>query len=547
MPGPTSRWNYADVWEAIADVRPDDVAQIQGRRRDTWTEWNRRADGVAAFFLQSGLGHQAKVAQYLYNCPEYLESIFAAWKVALVPVNTNYRYGDDELVYLWDNGDVEAVVFHGCFTERLERIRPRLADVHVWLWVDDGSGPCPSWAIPYEQAAGAGVVGGHTHGPLGRSPDDLFLLYTGGTTGLPKGVMWRQDDLFVVFNRTARLRYPETGDIADVRAQVGGLEKRPVTFVPCPPLMHGSGTFTSFTALSSAGCVVLLDSRSFAATELLDTIERERVTEVAIVGDAFAKPILTELDANPGRWDLSSLWLMISSGVMWAAETKEGLVHHVPKLLCVDTLGSSESVGMASSRSSGKETIGTAGFVLSPDARVISDDGRDIVAGSGEMGRIALRGRMSLGYYKDADKTARTYHVIDGERWSIPGDYATVQADGSVKLLGRGSVCINTGGEKVFPEEVEEVVKLHPGVADAVVVGLPDQRFGEMVVAIVEPLDADAPSAPDVIAHVKSRLAHYKAPREVVVVGTIGRAASGKVDYRRLKADAAAALGISLS
>jgi acyl-CoA synthetase (AMP-forming)/AMP-acid ligase II len=547
VPGPVSSWNYADVWEAIADVRPDDLAQVQGTRRYTWAEWNRRADGVATTLLQLGLGQQAKVAQYLYNSPEYLESIFAAWKAALVPVNTNYRYGDDEVAYLWDNGDVEAVVFHGAFVDRIERVRPRLPAVRGWLWVDDGTGACPSWAVPYEEAAAGGATGGRTAGPWGRSPDDLFLLYTGGTTGMPKGVMWRQDDLFVLFNRTARLRYPETGDLSDVRTQVAALERRPVTLIPCPPLMHGSGTFTSFTALASAGCIVLLESRSFSAVELLDTIERERATEIAIVGDAFAKPILRELDANPRRWDLSSLWLMISSGVMWAAETKEGLVRHVPKLLCVDTLGSSESVGMASSRSSQKETAGTAGFVLSPDARVVSDDGVDVVAGSGEIGRVALRGRMSLGYYKDDEKTARAFHIIDGQRWSIPGDYATVEADGSVKLLGRGSVCINTGGEKVFPEEVEEVVKLHPAVADAVVVGLPDERFGEMVVAVVEPVGVTAPDPAELIAHVKARLAHYKAPRRVVVVASIGRAASGKVEYQRLKAAAADALGISLA
>ena len=546
-----SAWNYADVWETIAEVRPDEVAQVQGARRSTWADFDRRADGVAAALLDAGLGYQAKVAQYLYNCPEYLESIFGAWKAGMVPVNTNYRYGDDELVYLWDNADAEAVVFHGTFAERISGLRKRLTAVRSWLWVDDGTDACPSWATPYGDAVAAATAGQRTVGPWGRGPDDLFLLYTGGTTGMPKGVMWRQDDLFVVFNRSGRVRYPEDGGLDDVRRQVSALGQSPVKLVPCPPLMHGSGTFTAFSALSSAGCVVLLEGRSFSATELLDTIEREQITEIAIVGDAFAKPILRELDAAPERWDLSSLWLIVSSGVMWAAETKEGLLRHVPGVLCVDTLGSSESVGMASSQSSRKGTVGTAGFRLSPDARVLDDDGRDVVPGSGDRGLVALRGRMSLGYYKDPDKTDRTFMVIDGERWSIPGDYASVDADGTVKLLGRGSVCINTGGEKVFPEEVEEVLKLHPSVADAVVVGLPDERFGEAVIAVVEPVASgetlDDAARAAIVAHVKERLAHYKAPRQLVTVTTIGRAASGKVDYRRLRADAAAQLGITLA
>lgn len=538
-----SDWNFADVWEVIAEARPAWPAQVQGDRCYSWAEFDRRADGVAAGLIDAGLGHQAKVAQYLYNAPEYLESVFGAWKAGMVPVNTNYRYGDEELAYLWDNADVEAVVFHGCFAERVERLRPRLPAIRLWLWVDDATCPCPQWAMPYTDIAEASGPGQRTRGRWGRSGDDLFLLYTGGTTGLPKGVMWRQDDLFAIFNRTGRVRYPEDGDLDTVRVQLLTLDRTPVRLIPCPPLMHGSGTFTAFSALSSAGCIVVLEGRRFSAIEVLDTVERERVTELTIVGDAFARPLLAALDAEPERWDLSSLWLIVSSGAMWSAESKAGLVKHIPRLLCVDTLGSSEAVGVASSRSSGSRAVATGDFVLGPDARVVDESGRDVPAGSGQVGMIAVRGRMPIGYYKDPEKTARTFVTIDGHRWSVPGDFATVEADGSVRLLGRGSVCVNTGGEKVFPEEVEEVLKLHPSVRDAAIVGVPDERFGEAVVAVVEPAGAVV-DAPILIAHVKERLAHYKAPRHVLVVETVGRADNGKVDYRRLRDEAVGRLGL---
>jgi acyl-CoA synthetase (AMP-forming)/AMP-acid ligase II len=539
-PGVTD-WNFADVWETVASVRPGAPALCCGPRRLTWEEFDRRADRVAAGLLAAGLGRQAKVAQYLYNCPEYLESLFGAFKVGMVPVNTNYRYTEEELAYLWDNADVEVVVFHGSFAERAAAVRGRLGGVREWWWVEDGSGACPQWATPYEEAAHSAVPvvspARPVHAPWGRSGDDLLLVYTGGTTGMPKGVMWRQDDLFAVLNRTGEVRYPEHGTVADVRRELEAPCKYPpARLLPGPPLMHGTGLFTAMSVLDSAGSVVMLESRHFDPDELLDTIEAERVTELSIVGDAFAKPLLAALDANPGRWDISSLWLVISSGVMWSAEVKSGLLAHNPKLTMVDSLGSSEAVGIARSTSRSGETAATAGFQLGPDARVLDDDGLDVAPGSGVRGRVALRGRGPLGYYKDPGKTASTFLTIDGERWTVPGDFATVGRDGSVRLLGRGSVCINTGGEKVFPEEVEEVIKLHPGVADAVVVGVPDDRFGETVVAVVEPAGgAPVPDAGEVSTWVRSRLAAYKAPRSVVLVDSVSRSPSGKVDYRRLR------------
>jgi len=541
-----SEWNIAEVWETVAALRPEAPAQIQGGQRTTWAEFEARADGVATLLLSAGLGHQSKVALYLRSVPEYLEAFFGALKVAMVPVNTNFRYTVDEVVYLWSNADAEAVIFSGGFSATAEAARHKLPAVKAWWWVDDGRDGCPLWATPFEDAAQAGAAGCSTRGPWGRSGDDLILLYTGGTTGMPKGVMWRQDDLFVVLNRKGEVRYRADGDISDVVATLEApLAHPPARLVPCAPLMHGTGLFTAISALNSAGSIVLLQGHHWSATELLDTIERERVTEVSIVGDAFARPLLAELDAHPGRWDLSSLWLIMSSGVMWSAEVKAGLLHHHPRLVMADTMGSSEAIGLASSATSRKGTAVTGGFRMGEHGRVITEDGREVAPGSGEVGMLAIRGRTSIGYYKDEAKTAATFRIIDGERWLIPGDWAEVETDGTVRLLGRGSAVINTGGEKVFSEEVEEVLKRHPTVSDAVVVGVPHERFGEMVVCLVEAAPGEEIDGGLLIEWVKGQMAAYKAPKQVIAVDTIGRASNGKVDYHRLKVEAAAAAVVS--
>ncbi len=529
MPG----WSFAELWEAAADQIPDASCLVQGSTRLSWGEVDRRADGVAAWMLDLGVGEQDKVAQYLYNCPEYLESMYAAYKAGLVPVNTNYRYGDDELAYLWDNADVAAVVFHGGFAERVEALRRRMTTVRGWLWVDDGSGPCPEWATPYEQAATASP--GRQRAPWGRDGDHLYLLYTGGTTGMPKGVMWRQDDLIMMVANQLGANFPEEPDydlVRSVRTAAG-----PVALPACP-LMHGTGALVSQSTLAQGGSVVLLPSRSYDPVELLDTVEAEKVNIVVVVGDAFAKPMLRALEREPGRWDLSSVIGMTSSGVMWSEETKQGLLRHHEAMLLVDAFSSSEALGMGTSVSGGGKTAGTARFQLGPNAVVVTDDGRLAEPGSGEIGMVGVGGRVPMGYYKDDEKTARTFRVIDGKRYSFPGDYATVEADGSITLLGRGSVCINTGGEKVFPEEVEEVLKRYPGVRDAVVVGVPDEKWGEAITALVEVHPSASVAERELVADVKEHLAGYKAPKRVLFVETIGRAPNGKVDYKRCRADA---------
>jgi 3-oxocholest-4-en-26-oate---CoA ligase len=530
-----SQWNYAEVWETVAAKLPDAPALVNGDRRITWSELDRRANGVASWLLGLGVERQDKVAHYLHNSNEYMESMFGIFKAGLAPVNTNYRYADEELLYLWDNADAVAVVFHGTFADRIESLRSRLGGIKGWLWVDDGSGPCPPWATPYEDAAAAGtdrVV----RGTWGRSGDDLYLLYTGGTTGMPKGVMWRQDDLFGTLNGTSLgLRYPEDGGVDSVRELLTA--PGPVSLPSCPQ-MHGTGCFTSFSTLMIGGCVVTLTNRNFDPVEMLDTIEREGVNVVAIVGDAFGKPLLRALDAKPGGWDLKSLLGVVSSGVMWSEETKQGLLRHHPNMLLIDAFSSSEALGMGTSVSSAGGTQSTARFSLGENAIVITDDGRRVEPGSGEVGRMAVGGRQPIGYYKDEAKTASTFLTFEGKRYSVPGDYATIEADGTITLLGRGSVCINTGGEKVFPEEVEEVLKLHDSVRDAVVVGVPDDKWGEAITAMVEPHPGSTVDEADVIAHVKGKLAAYKAPKRVLTVDTIGRAPNGKVDYKRLKDEA---------
>ena len=536
-------WNYGDVWETVADIQPGSVAVSQGARHLTWEEFDQGADGVAQFLLDLDVEKQDKVAVYVHNSPEYLQGTFAAMKVGLVPVNTNYRYGNDELAYLWDNADAVAVIFHGAFSERVEQVLDRVPRVKGWLWVDDGSGPCPDWATPYENAAKS--AGGRVRAPWGRDGDDLYMLYTGGTTGMPKGVMWRQDDLFTLLLSGSSRRYDPEGGLEGIR-EILSDNPGGITLLPACPLMHGTGAFTANTVLADGGRVVLLESRRYDPAEMLDTIEREKVNGLVIVGDPFTRPLLAELDAHPGKWDLSSLAIMISSGAMWSEPLKERLLSHHPTMLLADAFSSSEALGMGQSISGGGTAAKTASFTLGPNVKVLDEDGRAVEPGSGQVGVLALGGRNPLGYYKDEEKSQRTFKEIDGVRYSIPGDYAQVDADGTIHLLGRGSVCINSGGEKIFPEEVEEALKTHDSVRDAVVVGVPHPTYGEQVVAVVEFSDGvTTPEEIDLIGHVKDRLASYKAPRRVRSVETIGRAPNGKVDYKRHRSESMEELGVA--
>ena len=532
----TTDWNLADIYEGVARRIPERPCQVQGDRVITWGEFDRRANALAADFLGAGLTRGSKVACYLYNCPEYMETMTAAFKVSMAPVNTNYRYGHDEIVYLFDNADAEAVVFHAAFVELVERVRHELPKVRRWYCVADGTAPVPDWAADYETVVSA-TVQGPVQGPWGRSGDDLLLLYTGGTTGMPKGVMWRQDDLFNVLGSggNAVLGVPPATSVEELVSRLDPTQPGFVLLSACP-LMHGTGQFSSFIAMNLGGCVVTLPSRHFDVAELLGEVQRNRVNSVIIVGQAFAGPILEHLEARPGAYDLSSVLMVSSSGVMWSQENKQGLLRHMPQAALFDSFGSSEAVGMGASVSTAGGTTQTARFQIGPACAVFTEDGRRVQPGSGERGLVAVGGFIPLGYYKDEAKTAQTFRTFEDRRWSVPGDWAEVNDDGTLVLLGRGSVCINTGGEKVFPEEVEEALKQHPSVRDAVAVGIPDDRFGETICAVVEATDGASPDLAELSAHVKQHLAAYKAPRHVVLVPTIGRAPNGKVDYKRLKA-----------
>ena len=530
-------WHYGNILETAADTIPDAAAMIHGDDVLSWREYDAAADALAADMVDAGLTEQSKVGIYLYNDPAYMTSVFAAFKAGLVPFNVNYRYAAKEVHYLFDNADAEAVVFHATFAPLIEEIRDQLPLVKRWYVVADGE-PTPDWATPYEEVVGRSVD--RFTPDWGRKPDHILMMYTGGTTGMPKGVMWTHEDLFASLGRGGNpvLGVPEATSYEDLATRMAPGQ----VLLPACPLMHGTGQFTAFVGLAGGAAICTMPNRAFDPADLLRTIDQHSVTSLIIVGDAFGRPILAELRANRDAYDLSSLFLIISSGVMWSHEVKQGILEQVPSVILYDSYGSSEAVGLGSSVSTADDAGETAQFQLGERVKVFTEDGRSVEPGSDQSGFVAIGGPQPLGYYKDPEKTAATFRTIDGTRYSVPGDYAQVNADGTLHLLGRGSVCINTGGEKVFPEEVEEVLKAHDSVEDAVCVGIPDDRFGETICAVVEATDTTV-DADTLIEHVRGQLARYKAPRDVVVVDTIGRAPNGKVDYKRLKEHARTELG----
>jgi acyl-CoA synthetase (AMP-forming)/AMP-acid ligase II len=529
----TVEWTFARTWESIADAQPHRLALVQGPRVRTWSEWDDRSARLAAAFRELGLTADGKVASYLYNSIEYMEGVFATWKCGGAPVNVNYRYLEDELAYLLENSDTEILLFHGVLGDQVAKVATRIPTLKALIQVDDGS-PLLEGALRYED-----LIDAHEPAPRGETTgDDLYILYTGGTTGMPKGVMWRNEDLFMslvpfVYGLAGE-QLPEEGPAGAgaiaARAEAAGTT--PV-HLPASPLMHGTGFMSSLQALTMGGTIVTLESRHFDADELWRAVQDNGVTQMAIVGDAFGKPMVRALENAENEekpYDLGTLGVIISSGVMWTAEVKEALMARAG-CICLDSLGSSEGVGFASQISVPGGTATTAKFQIGEHAKVLSEDGREIEAGSEEIGLLALGGPIPLGYYKDPEKTARTFPTFGDSRYSIPGDWARVAADGTIELLGRGSVSINTGGEKVFPEEVEEAVKLHPAVVDAVVVGIPDERFGEIIAAVVALNDGDSATSDEIADSVRGHLAGFKRPRHVIVVDQVPRGPNGKADY----------------
>src|SRR3954470_19269856 len=502
-----SDWSFARVWDAIAEVAPEREAVVCGATRRTFGDLADRARRLAGHLASLGVGPGDKVAIDLVNRPEYLEGFWAALELGAVPVNVNYRYGATEIEYLLDDADAKVVVTEPAFvadvttaTTRLGRqrgkhSRPEIVDVGAdYETLLASSSPSGSW---------------RDRAPSG---DDLIFLYTGGTTGMPKGVMWRNDDLYAALWGMGRPGTEPPDPLVAVRAG-----KRAATTLPACPLMHGTGLFVTLSALSGGGTVVLIDGVGLDPVRIWDEVDAREVAVLTIVGDAFARPLLDALDAEPDRWSLASLRAITSSGVTWSPEVKRGLLDHLPDVTLLDSLGASEGLMSRSAARAADAEIPPARFAVNDRVRVLTDDGREVTPGSDEIGMVGVGGRIPLGYYKDPEKTATTFRTVNGVRYSIPGDYASVDADGTIRLLGRGSATVNTGGEKVYPEEVELVLREHPAIDDCVVVGVPDERFGEMVVAMV--VTRTTVDEAEVRAHCKDRgLSGYKIPRRVVTL-----------------------------
>jgi len=535
-------WNYGDLYEAVADALPADApALIHNGKRCNWREFDKRANNLARAFLEAGLSTGDKIAFYMRNNSAYMETLSACFKARLIHVNVNYRYVEDELWYIIDNSDSRVVVYDPEFRDRVEHLRSRLPEVRLWVELGQ-SGDRPDFARSYEELA---ATGEGKRLALQRSGSDMLFLYTGGTTGMPKGVMWEQESHWLAGARGAT---PETGMIppANIKEHAGNVARSGGgrrSFPVCPQ-MHGTGLFTSIGALAQGGCVVTTDSAHFDPDEVWKIVEEHKVNAMAIVGDAFAKPMLRYLDENPDKFDITSLQTIISSGVMWSPEVKQGLLRHNSAMSLIDSFGASEAVGFGTSTTTAEGGTGVARFQLNENVKVFTEDFREVVPGSEEAGFVAKTGGIPTGYYKDEEKTAKTFPVINGVRYSIPGDWCRVEADGTLTLLGRGSVCINTAGEKVYPEEVEEVLKTHADVFDALVVGVPHEQWGQAVTAVVQLTQGATIDQGALNIHLRQSLAGYKCPKTILVIDSLGRASNGKADYKRITGWACEQLGV---
>ncbi|MFC9991784.1 acyl-CoA synthetase [Streptomyces globisporus] len=536
-------YNLADLFESVVDAVPDREALLYvdhpgtgAERRLTYAELDAGANRVAHHLTDAGIRPGEHLGLHLYNGVEYLQTVLGALKARIVPVNVNYRYVEEELVYLYRDADLAALVFDGEFDERVAAAAPQAPGLRHLVRVGAAAptaGPGPA-AVPFAEAEASGSP---DRGFARRSADDQFIIYTGGTTGMPKGVMWRQEDLFFSgLGGGAPTGEPvKTPRELAERVAAGG---DGITFFPTPPLMHGTSTLTAFIGFNFGQRVVV--HRKFVPEEVLRTIEKEKVTSVSLVGDAMLRPLIDCLKGSLRGTDCSSLFSVSSSGAIMSDSVRAEFQALVPTVLLLNNFGSSESgFNGTATADSGPEK----GFRVQVNARtaVVDPVTYEPVA-PGEPGRIAQRGHVPLGYYNDPAKTAETFFHRGDERWVLLGDMATVDADGIVTVLGRGSQCINTGGEKVYPEEVEQALKSHADVYDALVAGVPDERWGSRVAAVVQLREgADALTLDAVQAHCRTRLAGYKIPRVLVLADRIQRSPSGKADYRWAKAVAAGA------
>jgi len=528
--------NLADLYELVADEVPAATAMVAGDRRLSYRDLDRRADRLAHHLAASGVGPGDRVGVQLANGTEYVESMLACFKVRAVPVNVNYRYVTRELEYLYADAGLVGLVYHRRFGPAVAGALGAMAGRRVVLEVADGSAVAGAAdAVGYEEALDAADEGRDLPA---RSAGDLYCVYTGGTTGMPKGVLWRHDDIF--FAAMGGGDPFASGDHITRAEELAERVLRPgVTALAIPPFMHAAGHWLAFSTLFGGGTVVTTPSGGFDPAEVWGLVEAERANAVVVVGDAMARPLLDVLAADPDRYDLSSLMAVGSGGAVLSPSTKAQLAELLPGRIVADRFGSSET-GQVGGEAPADDPFGPPRLRVDARTTVLDADLTPVVPGSGVIGHLARGGHVPLGYLGDPAATAATFVERDGVRWALPGDQATVAADGTIHVLGRGSLCINTGGEKVFPDEVEAALKGHPDVADALVVGLDDERFGQRVVALVQLRPGRSAGPDELSTHAHGLLTGYKVPRRFVFVDGIERSPSGKPDYPAARAVASA-------
>ena len=530
--------HLATIWEHISDLVPNELACISGDEKKTWSEYEKTSARIASFLNKRGVKKDTKVGLYLFNCSEYLTSQFAIMKVMGVPINVNYRYQSDELVYLFDNSDSEVVFFHESYSDQVKQVYKKLPGVKTWTQIGGVKDTEIDGCFSYEEI----ISSNDPMERIVRDEDNIYMIYTGGTTGMPKGVMYNHGEFSVAMYGGLKsqgyevpdMRFRENiKDLKEIIIKKSKSNDLTRCLIACP-LMHGTGMFLGgFMTHCLGGSIITIPEIGLNPEKILSEISTTGANNLVIVGDAFAKPLLRELDAGKVKaepYDISSLNIIISSGVIWSAEVKQGILeHHDVKLF--DSMGSSEG-GMASSVSSRKKSVKTAKFKINPDVIVLGDDGAIVEPGSGIRGLVGTSGMVPQGYYKDPVKSAQTFKEVHGKRYSFPGDYALVEEDGSITLLGRGSNCINSAGEKIYPEEVEEALKLNINIDDVLVVGVDDEKFGQKVVAVASFNEGMGIEEHALREETKKHLSSYKVPKNIKFVDKVNRAPNGKADYK---------------
>ena len=532
----TMHYNIADLYEMVADKVPARSALVCGDQRATFKQLDERANKLAHYLAAQGVKSGDHVGLYLYNCNEYLEGMLACFKIRAVPINVNYRYVQEELLYIFDNADMVACIHNQEFIPHIDEVRTSAPDLKTFICVTDGSGcdPAVIGSIEYE----ASMNGQSSARDFAeRADDDMFLLYTGGTTGMPKGVMWPHKNLFYAALGGGGWFHPD-GAITEPDQIAGRVGDFAIVGMALAPLMHGACWWYAIIQMLGGNCVVLNPHRSLVGSQVWDIVEKEKVNSLSIVGDAMGIPLLDALREDPDRWDLSSLFSVGSGGAVFSASKQEEFKQRFPNVIIMNSFGSSEAGNMGFDSGEKKsDTKGLGNVVQSDFMDVITDEEGEphVQVKPGETGIFARSGYIPVGYYNDPVKTAKTFVNIDGKIWLLTGDEARLEEDGSITVYGRGSNCINSGGEKIFPEEVEEAIKAHPDVFDCLVVDTPDERFGSKVTAVIATRNNCTVSLDAIQQETRKHVAGYKVPRELHIVAEIPRAPSGKPAYPKAK------------